>query len=190
MRNYVIFRVALTVQLLFFFFYSCVFVSPKDLDPSSPGFFQLPVLAMAVLAMLNDGVIIAVAYDEAAPSLVPEKWDLQGIFLAAGAIGLVPLISSVWMLNWGLEARQKPVVTFPSHLPECLCYISHSQLSPQFVNSGYPQNTGSTLRPLHRMLDASPLFCPQRTDSRPPVFPRSGPRCAGVGRTRPPRHLL
>lgn len=41
---------------------------------------------------------------QAVPSLVPEKLDLQGLFLIAGAIGFVPLITSAWMLKWGLEA--------------------------------------------------------------------------------------
>lgn len=102
------------MQVLLFFAYGCLLIVPRRLDPSFPEYFQLPVLAMAALVMLNDGVVIAVAYDEAAPSLVPERWDLQSVFLVSSALGLVPLLSSAWMLEWGLQAAvgRGPLASF------------------------------------------------------------------------------
>ena len=73
MKNYVIYRITCTLQLLVFFFFATMCVDPEtvmggegflgksqsqdDLH-NSPRYFVLPVMAMA----RNDGTIIFIAY--------------------------------------------------------------------------------------------------------------------------------
>eukprot|EP01116_Phalansterium_solitarium_P007555 TRINITY_DN202_c0_g1_i4.p1 TRINITY_DN202_c0_g1~~TRINITY_DN202_c0_g1_i4.p1 ORF type:complete len:804 (+),score=375.80 TRINITY_DN202_c0_g1_i4:102-2513(+) len=74
-KNFINYRVAATLQLLLFFFIT-VFVFPPDYyynknDVASqspdeerwPVFFQLPVLLLMLITLLNDGTLITIGYD-------------------------------------------------------------------------------------------------------------------------------
>eukprot|EP00930_Biecheleria_cincta_P039887 TRINITY_DN27371_c0_g1_i1.p1 TRINITY_DN27371_c0_g1~~TRINITY_DN27371_c0_g1_i1.p1 ORF type:complete len:778 (-),score=122.08 TRINITY_DN27371_c0_g1_i1:48-2243(-) len=64
MKNFVIYRVACTQQLLLFFFISCLCVDPKQVNPSyGATYFSIPVIALVSITILNDGTIVSVAYD-------------------------------------------------------------------------------------------------------------------------------
>jgi H+-transporting ATPase len=43
MKNFVIYRIACTEQLLFFFFVSCVFYHPNEYNDDWPSYFYIPV---------------------------------------------------------------------------------------------------------------------------------------------------
>eukprot|EP00239_Pterosperma_sp_CCMP1384_P003511 CAMPEP_0197850936 /NCGR_PEP_ID=MMETSP1438-20131217/16822_1 /TAXON_ID=1461541 /ORGANISM="Pterosperma sp., Strain CCMP1384" /LENGTH=913 /DNA_ID=CAMNT_0043464361 /DNA_START=162 /DNA_END=2903 /DNA_ORIENTATION=- len=111
MKNYVIYRVACTIQLLSFFFIAVIFLHPRryfkplgsDYDP--PPYFNLPVVALVVITILNDGTIISIAYDHVIPSSRPERWNLPVVFSVACWLGLVAVASSMLLLHWGLEAQ-------------------------------------------------------------------------------------
>ena len=55
-------------------------VDPADVD-EVPSFFQLPVLMLMLITLLNDGILISVGYDHVIPSARPEKWNLRGEWL-------------------------------------------------------------------------------------------------------------
>eukprot|EP00854_Cymbomonas_tetramitiformis_P012536 gene12536-14816_t len=111
MKNYIIYRIACTTQLLGFFFLSCLIFRPKhfqdEADDSDdwPDFFQIPVMGIVVITILNDGTIISIAYDTVMASKSPEKWNLPILMAVSLNIGLVAMISSLWLLYMGLNSH-------------------------------------------------------------------------------------
>ena len=159
MKNYVIYRVACTIQLLLFFFFAVFSFHPQQYDemhaelPDHPhvyhlpglecdgsfeppvcpnmtyGFrmtedehglsippnFNLPVIALVVIVILNDATIISIAYDHVNPSQLPERWNLPVLFIIAGWIGLVACGSSLLLLDMALNSEDPTsmIRTFP-----------------------------------------------------------------------------
>merc|ERR1711871_1897632 len=87
-RNFIIYRVAPTLQLLSFFFISVFAFKPADYMPddwqNTPGFdphawpeyFHMPVLMLMLITLLNDGTLIAIGYDNVIPTKDPCVWNL------------------------------------------------------------------------------------------------------------------
>jgi H+-transporting ATPase len=156
MKNYVIYRVACTVQLLVFFFVAVFVFHPPINDemnkklPGHPhsypipgmdgetqeyGFtmtmaeygldipkeFNLPVIALVVIVILNDATIISTAYDHVKPSALPERWNLQVLFIVAIWIGLVACCSSLWLLDMALKSED-PSSLIRQFIPAPLSY--------------------------------------------------------------------
>ena len=69
-----------------------------------PNFFYLPVLALIVITILNDGTLITVAYDNVKPGKLPEVWNLRMLYLVSTVLGMVAVISSLLLLHLGLES--------------------------------------------------------------------------------------
>ena len=100
MRNYCIYRISCTIQLLCFFFFAIMAVNPEQsnfygtLYPDRTGAmvcqidhaasFTLPVIALIVITILNDGTIITIAYDRVIPAKRPQKWALTEVRLHTG----------------------------------------------------------------------------------------------------------
>ena len=120
MKNFIIYRVACTVQLLVFFFVTMITLNPGNYacnesstpepgaDPGEschgiPNTFSLPVIALVTITLLNDGTLISVAYDNVTVSKEPEKWNLTVYFAVAFTQGGVAFISSVILLLLGLN---------------------------------------------------------------------------------------
>lgn len=97
MKSFLTYRIAATVQLLFFFviavfafdpkrYYSCPKVGIPDGTPECekhlegiPDFFSLPVIMLMLITLLNDGTLISIGYDNVTPSKRPEKWRLRAL---------------------------------------------------------------------------------------------------------------
>jgi len=67
--------------------------------------FKLPVVAIVLITILNDGTIISIAYDSVLPSPRPEHWRLPEVYIVATLLGCVAVISSILLLHWGLSAN-------------------------------------------------------------------------------------
>lgn len=116
-KNFINYRVAATLQLLIFFFVT-VFAFPPDYyykknnvavlapgDQEWPVFFQLPVLLLMLITLLNDGTLITIGYDNVHPSKGPEKWNLPllgciSTILAAVACGSSLLLVWAALDSW------------------------------------------------------------------------------------------
>lgn len=70
-----------------------------------PSYFQLPVLMLMLITLLNDGTLISIGYDRALASTRPEKWNLRQIFFMASVLGLVACLSSLLLLWMCLDAH-------------------------------------------------------------------------------------
>lgn len=110
MCNYCIYRIACTFQLLVFFFISMIAIDPSkfacqgsdDCD-DVPNVFSIPVIALVIITVLNDGTIISIAYDRVTASKKPEVWNLPLIFANACCLGGVALVSSLILLLLSLS---------------------------------------------------------------------------------------
>jgi H+-transporting ATPase len=104
-RNFILYRIAATLQLLLFFFVAVFAFKPADYQPtpnpdaeSWPAFFQMPVLMLMLITLLNDGTLIAIGYDNVTPSITPEKWNLRVLFFVSTFLGGVACLSSLLLL--------------------------------------------------------------------------------------------
>jgi H+-transporting ATPase len=110
-RNFIVYRIAATLQLLVFFFIAVFLFRPRDYMPSGweeldgfpdehewPEFFHMPVLMLMLITLLNDGTLIAIGYDNVIPRQTPEKWNLSVLFLVSSALACVACISSLLLL--------------------------------------------------------------------------------------------
>jgi len=83
MKNYCIYRITCTVQLLFFFTIAIIGLN-----------FSIPTITLVLLTLLNDGTVISIAYDNVIPSKKPEAWRLwviTGISIAVGTVATIGL---------------------------------------------------------------------------------------------------
>ena len=87
MKNYCTYRIACTIQILFFFFIAIIW---ND--------FQIPVFVICLISILNDGTIISIAYDSVMPSQQPEAWDLPQTVGISATIGLAGVCSTMFQL--------------------------------------------------------------------------------------------
>jgi hypothetical protein len=67
--------------------------------------FLLPVIAIVLITILNDGTIISIAYDYVIASKRPELWRLPEVFLVSTLLGTVAVVSSILLLYMGLSAN-------------------------------------------------------------------------------------
>eukprot|EP00501_MAST-03F_sp_TOSAG23-6_P000793 GSMAST32.ASY1.ANO1.823.1 assembled CDS len=100
-RNYCIFRIAGTIQLIFFFFIAVNF-KPKQYFHLNNVY--LPVIAIVLITLLNDACVLTIARDNVVPSPKPQQWDLVEVFVSASVLGAVACIGSTLILIIGLHA--------------------------------------------------------------------------------------
>jgi H+-transporting ATPase len=114
-KNYLVYRVAVTYQLLMFFTLSVFAFRPKeygyvDSDVKGgklPNFFNLPVLSLVIVVILNDFAIISIAYDNVEASAIPETWTLKVVFSVAVWIGTVAVCGQMTMLSMLLSNHEE-----------------------------------------------------------------------------------
>ena len=112
-RNFIIYRVAATLQLLFFFFISVFAFQPDQFMPEDyetnpafleqgmpwPDYFHMPVLMLMLITLLNDGTLIAIGYDRVVPSQDPCVWNVKELFAIGSVLAGVACVSSLILLN-------------------------------------------------------------------------------------------
>jgi H+-transporting ATPase len=111
-RNFMVYRIAATLQLLIFFFIAVFLFKPVDYMPHDwrenplfpdhspwPGYFHMPVLMLMLITLLNDGTLISIGYDNVTPLQTPEKWNIKAMFLVASVLAGVALLSSLLLLQ-------------------------------------------------------------------------------------------
>ncbi|GAB89195.1 plasma-membrane proton-efflux P-type ATPase [Gordonia rhizosphera] len=79
MTNYATYRIAETIRVLLLITLAIVAVN----------FFPVTTVMIVFLAVLNDGAILAIAYDNVRGSAKPAAWDMRGVLTLASALGLM-----------------------------------------------------------------------------------------------------
>jgi H+-transporting ATPase len=84
MLNYTIYRIAETSALLVFLFLAIVLFNT----------YPVTAIMIVLLAILNDGAILSIAYDNVRSSERPETWNMRFVMNIAMAIGLFAAVRS------------------------------------------------------------------------------------------------
>ena len=93
MNNYAKYRITETIRILFFITISILVFN----------FYPVTALMIVLLALLNDGPIMTIAYDNVKYSNEPERWDLRIILSIATFLGVLGVIESFFVLYLGLD---------------------------------------------------------------------------------------
>lgn len=91
MNNYSIYRIAETIRVLLFMTLSILVFN----------FYPVTAVMIVLLAMLNDGAILSIAYDRTKGSQKPVKWNMSVVFTMATVLGIVGLIASFGLFYIG-----------------------------------------------------------------------------------------
>jgi H+-transporting ATPase len=84
MTSYAIYRIAETIRVLLLMSLAII-----ALD-----FYPVTAIMIVLLALLNDGAILSIAYDRAQFSEAPEHWDMPRVLGVASALGVAGVIAS------------------------------------------------------------------------------------------------
>jgi H+-transporting ATPase len=91
MNNYAIYRIAETIRILLFMTLSIIFYN----------FYPVTAIMIVMLALLNDGAIISIAYDNTRPAKRPETWNMPVVLGLATILGITGVVESFGLLYLG-----------------------------------------------------------------------------------------
>jgi len=91
MMSYMLYRVSMTLAIMFFVVSSVLFFD----------FFPLSAVMITGLALLDDLPIMTIAYDRATAAPKPVKWDMPRVFLISSVLGLCAVVQSFMLLFLG-----------------------------------------------------------------------------------------
>ena len=91
MNSYATYRIAETIRVLLFMTLSILVFN----------FYPVTAVMIILLALLNDGAILSIAYDRAHISNVPEIWNMHRVLGVATALGITGVIASFGLFYLG-----------------------------------------------------------------------------------------
>lgn len=96
MNSYAIYRIAETLRVLFF----------MTLSILAFNFYPVTAVMIVMLALLNDGAILSIAYDNVHYSNDPERWNMRVVMGVATILGLVGVVSAFGLFYLGERVFQ------------------------------------------------------------------------------------
>ncbi len=84
MNSYAIYRIAETIRVLLFMTLAILVFN----------FYPVTAIMIVLLALLNDGVILSIAYDNVRPSPKPVAWKMHRVLGISTMLGIAGVISS------------------------------------------------------------------------------------------------
>ena len=91
MTSYAIYRIAETIRVLLFMTLSILVFN----------FYPLTAVMIVLLALLNDGAILSIAYDHVHYSEKPEAWNMREVLGIATALGIAGVLASFGLFYIG-----------------------------------------------------------------------------------------
>jgi H+-transporting ATPase len=91
MNSYAIYRIAETIRVLFFMTLSILVFN----------FYPVTAVMIVLLALLNDGAILSIAYDRVRYSDNPEVWNMREVLGIATALGIAGVFASFGLFYLG-----------------------------------------------------------------------------------------
>lgn len=91
MTSYAIYRIAETLRVLLFMTTSILVFN----------FYPVTAVMIVMLALLNDGAILSIAYDNVHYSNAPEKWNMRIVLGIATALGVIGVVSAFGLFFLG-----------------------------------------------------------------------------------------
>ncbi|MDQ6971745.1 MAG: HAD-IC family P-type ATPase, partial [Mariprofundaceae bacterium] len=94
MNSYAIYRIAETLRVLLFMTFSILIFN----------FYPVTAVMIVLLALLNDGAILSIAYDKVHYLNKPETWNMRMVLGVATVLGVAGVISSFGLFYLGERA--------------------------------------------------------------------------------------
>ncbi|HTU02994.1 MAG TPA: hypothetical protein VMG58_14290, partial [Candidatus Sulfotelmatobacter sp.] len=91
MNSYAIYRIAETIRVLLFMTLAILVFN----------FYPLTAVMIVLLALLNDGAILSIAYDRVRYSDQPEAWNMPVVLGVASALGVIGVVASFGLFYLG-----------------------------------------------------------------------------------------
>jgi H+-transporting ATPase len=91
MNSYAIYRIAETIRVLLFMTLSILVFN----------FYPVTAVMIVLLALLNDGAILSIAYDEVVYSNAPEVWNMRVVLGIATVLGVAGVLASFGLFYLG-----------------------------------------------------------------------------------------
>jgi len=91
MASYATYRIAETIRVLLFMTLSILIFN----------FYPVTAVMIVLLAILNDGSILSIAYDRTRYSMMPEKWNMPVVLGIASMLGLAGVVASFGLFYIG-----------------------------------------------------------------------------------------
>jgi H+-transporting ATPase len=91
MQSYATYRIAETIRVLLFMTLSILVFN----------FYPVTAIMIVLLALLNDGAIISIAFDRVRYSKKPEAWDMRTVLGVATALGAIGVVASFGLFYLG-----------------------------------------------------------------------------------------
>ena len=111
MTNYAIYRIAETIRVLLFLTLSILVFN----------FYPVTAIMIVLLAILNDGAILTIGYDNVHYSDRPEAWNMRSVLGIATILGIFGVISS-----FGLFYLGETVLHLNKDIIQTLMYLKFS----------------------------------------------------------------
>jgi H+-transporting ATPase len=91
MTNYATYRIAETIRVLLFMTLSILVFN----------FYPVTAIMIVLLAILNDGAVLSIAYDNVTYSKQPQKWNMRDVLGLATVLGVIGVIASFGLFYLG-----------------------------------------------------------------------------------------
>jgi len=91
MNSYAIYRITETIRVLLFMTLSILIFN----------FYPVTAIMIVLLALLNDGAILSIAYDNVKASEGPEGWDMPVVLTVSTILGLMGVVASFGLFYIG-----------------------------------------------------------------------------------------
>jgi H+-transporting ATPase len=91
MNSYAIYRIAETIRVLSFMTLAILVFN----------FYPVTAVMIVLLALMNDGAILSIAYDRVHYSQEPEGWDMRRVLGIATVLGLIGVVASFGLFYLG-----------------------------------------------------------------------------------------
>lgn len=115
MKSFLTYRIAVSLYILLVLFLALLVFNPSHFSPALateteqwPDLFQIPVLFLIILTVLNDGCIITIGYDHAKASQLPDRWHLPSLAIAAFALAVPAVLGSLGAIALLLHFAPSP----------------------------------------------------------------------------------
>ncbi len=93
MNSYAIYRIAETLRVLLFMTAAILFFN----------FYPLTAIMIVILALMNDGAILSIAYDNVRYKKTPEKWNMRLVLGISTVLGIMGPIAAFGLFYLGEE---------------------------------------------------------------------------------------
>lgn len=115
MNSYAIYRIAETLRVLLFMTVSILAFN----------FYPVTAVMIVLLALLNDGAILAIAFDRASAGPLPERWQMRRVLGVATVLGVFGVIESFLLFYLARNVYLMPEATIQTMLYLKLSVAGH-----------------------------------------------------------------